>query len=185
MNTHTSGTISSQPSRSKTFFSIKNLKSSDVTEIDPRTANVAPRFVDKNAASDKKQFREWCANQNTNHCFYNHTEGLIPETRVTQENPPQFLHGFTADYDADQTQEFVREVLDKNATHKPRWISTTFSGGVRLTWEFEEPVAVDQPELAVAFMKELSREIDVDKCALCFDTNSLKLDQYFEAGRNW
>jgi hypothetical protein len=185
MSTPTLAVSSHSGTKPTRFFSIKNLKSSDVVEIDPRTVKPAPLFVDSAGEPDKQKFRKWCADSSTDHCFYNQVEGLIPATRVTKENPPVFLHGFTADYDAEQTKEEVKTFTAKNAAHMPRWISTTFSGGVRLTWEFEEPVAVDQPELAAAFMKELRRELDVDKCAIAFDDGSLKLGKYFEAGRNW
>jgi uncharacterized protein DUF5906 len=167
------------------WFALKNLKSQDVFELDPRTAKPAPPFVDEEGNKEKKQFRAWCANDQTDHCFYNHVEGLSPSSRITRDNPPMYLHGFTADYDAVQSQADAKVLLNKNALTPPRWMSTTFSGGVRLTWEFETPVLADNKLLMEQFMKELGKEIGVEKIALNFDKSSFELSQYWEAGKDW
>jgi hypothetical protein len=162
------------------FFSLPNLSSQDVSETDPRTAK-RPDFA------EKAEFRAWCNDIKTQHCFYNHTEAITPSLRVTVNNEPFYLHGFTADYDAEIKQKEALLIITRNAPAGllPRFISSTFSGGIRLTWEFEEPVLVDQGELSEKFMKLLVAELGAKNLAAGFDVASLKLGQYYEAGRNW
>jgi hypothetical protein len=163
------------------FFCLSNLSSQDIVEGDPRNVGKWPEF------EDKKAFREWCVKNDTKHCFFNHIEPLTPGLRVTKANPPFYMHGFTADYDVAISQEQVLSLVAANAPSGllPMFISTTFSGGVRLTWEFSEPVLIDQPELAAKFIHLLVSELAVNNLSVKYDRNSESPQQYFEAGTNW
>ena len=167
------------------YFSLPNLSSTTVaTDVDPRDFK-RPDF------ENKEDFRAWCNEISTKHCFYSHTEGVIPSLRVTADtdgensNPPLYLHGFTADFDSDMPlDEAIKQVV-RNGDHLPLYASQTFSNGVRLTWDFEEPVFVDNKDLALRFMEELSKLVGVKKLLAGFDVASLKVAQYYEAGTNW
>lgn len=163
------------------FFCLPSLTSQDLTEADPRSVAARPEF------EDKKQFREWCNQISTHHCFFSHVEPLTPSLRATKANPPFYLHGFTADYDAAISQDEVLSLIAANAPAGllPSFVSSTYSGGVRLTWEFSEPVLVDQPELAAKFMHLLVAELGVNNLSVGYDRNSENLQQYFEAGTDW
>ena len=90
------------------FFSLPNLSSQDITEADPRE-------VKRLDFETKEEFRAWCNDIKTNHCFYSHTEALTPSLRVTVSNTPFYLHGFTADYDSEISQSVAICLVSKNA----------------------------------------------------------------------
>jgi hypothetical protein len=169
------------------FFCLPNLSSQDVKEGDPRKAGKRPEL------DDKKAFRAWCENPKTEHCFYNHVEGMVPSLRVTADtasetaNPPLYMWGFTVDYDTDMTLDDAVKQVKKNADSGklPMFASQTFSGGVRLTWEFEDRVLVDNPDIAQRFVEELAKDLGAKSLIGGIDANSLKLTQYYEAGTNW
>jgi uncharacterized protein DUF5906 len=161
------------------FFCLENL-SSQTTEVkDPRTVGPLPSFA------DKKEYREWCVNPSTRHCFFNAVEGLTPSLRITQGNPPLYMHGFVGDYDSVIDQESAKKAVEDNAPIRPLYLSQTFSGHARLVWAFAQPVLVDCPELAEKFLKLLATELKLNNVLPGFDSNSLSLQQYFEAGRDW
>ncbi len=75
------------------FFCLPNLSESRLCRRDP-AAYPHPGYTTR----DKRRFRAWCADNSTDHLFFNLTEGLNPHLRVSKQNPPQFLHGIVADY---------------------------------------------------------------------------------------
>lgn len=110
------------------FFCLPNLAATQIERRDPG-AFEHPGF----AFSDKRKFRSWCAQQSTDHLFLNFTEGLNPHLRVSKENPPQFLHGLIADYDAALSPGALEDALKRAKKNGvPSFASHTFSGGVRL-----------------------------------------------------
>jgi hypothetical protein len=118
---------------------------------------------------------------------------VIPSLRVTSDtegessNPPLYLHGFTADFDTDTPMDEAVKLIKRNAAAglMPALASQTFSGGIRLTWDFEEPVLIDNKDLSLRFLEELSKELRVKALIAGFDVSSLKSTQYFEAGTDW
>lgn len=175
-------TSSQETSRGIKFFALPNLSSQHVTDtLDPRT--LAP--VDYPA--DKEEFRAWCSNPKTKHLFFNHTEGLTPANRITVSNEAFRLWGFTADFDSKQTEAEIISIVTRNAAEglMPAYYSVSFSGNARLTWDFEEPVLVDQPALAERFLYQLGKELKLKNLLAGLDPASFKLGQYYEAGRHW
>jgi hypothetical protein len=135
----------------------------------------------------KEEFRNWCNIPTTNHLFYSLCEGADPGRRISDvENPPRLMHGFIADYDANPDMEKVRAYIQKRSvTTRPVMLSRTFSQGLRAVWLFEEPVKVDCPELAEAFMRQLGKDLKVENLAPGFDHASFKFSQYYEVGSDW
>jgi hypothetical protein len=163
------------------FFAIPNLSSHDVEVVDPATSELwAPLHESKEAR------RAWQSAITTKHLFYSACEGLTPSLRVTERNKPYKLHGLVCDYDS-KISDAELGSLAKNAAQGllPTWISHTFSGGARLVFEFENPVYVDNPDLADRFLKELKRELKLKYLLPGLDEKSLNLTQYFELGRDW
>lgn len=163
------------------FYCLPNLSSQDVFEGDPLNPPEMPDF------EDKKEFRAWCEKPNTNYLFFSHVEGVTPSNRITVANSPYRLHGVTADFDSEQTPDEVRSIVSRNAPAGllPRYLSFTFSGNVRLTWEFAEPMLVDSSEVSEKFMRILYGRLGMNNLLAGFDQSSLKLAQYFAAGSGW
>jgi hypothetical protein len=128
------------------FFAIPNLSSHDVEVVDPTTSDLrAPLH------SSKEERRAWQGAVTTKHLFYSACEGLFPILRVVSErNEPYRLHGLVCDYDSGVSDAELG-AFAKNAAPGllPTWTSHTFSGGARLVFEFEKPIYVDNPDLAI------------------------------------
>lgn len=163
------------------YRSIKNLRATAVTATDgPPTASPIPTFPNKPA------YRAWCADANTDHCFYTLAEGDNPSARIGEDNPVNKLHGFVADYDAPVDWDRVDQLLEDRGDGAPRptWRTRTQSGYARLIWEFEKPLPI-APQLAEAFLKRLSDHLVAARLLGGFDRTSLKPSQHFELGTEW
>jgi hypothetical protein len=136
--------------------------------------------------ANKGQFREWCADPNTDHCFYTLNEGDNKFERVGEENPVNRIYGFTADYDAPLDWTNVENIIKIRceADKIPTWYSKTNSGYIRLVWEFSEPIPV-APEMADAFLRRLAIELRASMLFGGYDKSSEKVAQTFELGTNW
>jgi hypothetical protein len=161
---------------------IPNIRSSGVTAADDlsQLPFTVPAF------KTKAEYREWCADINTRHCFYSMAEGDNPTVRINIENPVNKLYGFVADYDAPVDWTTLHDHLKVKAdgAFLPTWITKTQSGYLRLVWEFDEPLPV-APELAGPVLKRFGDSVRASMLAAGFDTCSYKVDQTFELGRDW
>lgn len=171
------------------FFSIKNLRSDIAEKIEGRPWDAAiPARPGLSPTATKEEYRAWCADPALDWCFLSMVEGLTPTQRVSAVNPCKFLHGIIADYDAKLSDRAaVLQIIADNSPPGlgPTAISTTFSGNVRLVWEFEEPLLLDHTALFEAFMERASKETRMSKILPHFDTSSLEYKQYFEIGTDW
>jgi len=137
--------------------------------------------------ANKAEYREWCAKDTTDHCFYSMSEGDAPSARVSTDNPVNKLHGFVADFDDvpvdwDNVDQILKTRCD--GTPMPTWRSKTYSGFIRLVWEFDSPLPI-AADLAPAFLKRLCDALKASMLLGGFDKTSLKPSQYFEIGTNW
>jgi hypothetical protein len=162
---------------------LKNSRSVTVTATDDISSQskACPSF------NSKAEYRDWCAKESTDHCFYSMAEGDSPNARVSTDNPVNKIHGFVADYDDvevdwDKVDEILKIRCD--GTPMPTWRSRTYSGYIRLVWEFDAPLPIS-PDLAPAFLKRLSDALRASLLLAGFDKTSLKPSQYFEVGTNW
>jgi len=164
------------------FFALPNLVSKDVRRCDPATEKPAPGA---HAHGNKEDYRKWCNDPTTQHCFYGPWEGVNPNVRASKTNPTKLVHGVVGDYDCKVTLEEIADAVDK-ADPKPTWTSTTFSGGARVVWEFEEPVLCDNPTILHKFLASLRKPLKLKNVLLPgFDETSLDPGRYFELGTNW
>lgn len=73
------------------------------------------------------------------------TEGVNPALRISGDNPPQLLHGFTADYDHVGKSFTNTELVDlaNRCAYPPAAAGPSLSGdGVHAIWLFKEPIPV-------------------------------------------
>lgn len=161
---------------------LKNHRATTVTVIDdPSTLSFnKPQFA------SKAEYRAWCADANTDHCFYSMAEGDSPNARISEDNPVHKIHGFVADFDAPVDWDKIDETLKIRCEggHMPTWRTKTQSGYIRLVWEFDKPLPL-APALADSFMKRLSDALKASMLLAGFDKTSLKVSQYFELGTDW
>jgi hypothetical protein len=161
---------------------LKNLRGITAKTFDDPSAVT---FATPTFAS-KAEYRAWCAETNTDHCFYSLAEGDNPAARIGEDNPVNRVHGFVADYDAPVDHDTLADVVAQrgNGAPMPTWTTKTHSGYVRLVWEFEEPLPLP-PQLADPFFKRLSDHLRASMLLGGFDRTSLKPSQYFEYGSDW
>lgn len=161
---------------------LKNLRAAATKAFSDPAAQTfaAPAFP------TKADYRAWCAETSTNHCFYSLAEGDNPAARISEDNPVNKLHGFVADFDAPVDHAQLKELLVQrgHGAPLPTWSTKTQSGYARLIWEFESPLPI-APQLAEAFLKRLSDALRASMLLGGFDRTSLKPSQYFEFGSDW
>ena len=164
-----------------TYPSIKNLRSNTVFQFDPTswTANY-PDLQSKTA------FRQWCQNPVTDHAFISGVEGVNGHVRVGAENPPHKITALVLDYDVPPDWASLKDDLLKRlgGTPLPTWAVETWSGNMRLIWELDEPVLVNE-HTAGAVLEELAKTVKSTKLYAGYDNTSTNPSQYFEAGRKW
>jgi len=123
-----------------------------------KAKNKIPKF------SDKEKFRKWCVDPGTEHCFISLVEGLNPHNKPSGSNPPHKIHGYFGDYDNDRligvdTDTLIAGIKKKDlGSWEPTWIYRTYSGKVRLVWEFETPLFIDNQKLSDKIMDAIVRE---------------------------
>lgn len=134
----------------------------------------------------KDEHRKWLTDPLTEHAFITACEAVNPNRKAATENPAEKIHGFIADYDAPFDKEKLLSKIDRilDGGTKPTWMCETFSGNLRLIWEFERPIRI--PEGAGKdFMKGLADRLRMKKLAAGFDDGSYEPERYYEIGQNW
>ena len=164
-----------------TYRYIKNLRDSSAHKSSglSKSTKVVPAF------KSKASYRAWCAKAKTDHIFYSTAEGRAPSKRISSENPINRVHGIVADYDAPVDWILVDlKIGTVCKDNPPTWRSKTYSGYIRLVWEFENSVPI-APDMFSAFFKELKNTLNIHKVFAGFDSTSLNAAQYFELGSDW
>ena len=164
------------------FFCLPNLASHTLEQQDPG----AFKHPGYNFA-DKRAFRAWCTRQDTRHFFFNLTEGLNANLRVSSENPPQFLHGIVADYDASMKDDAFDSALARAPKScAPMYASRTFSGGVRLVWLFERPLPIHSVAILKRVLKKAKSSLKLTTLLPGLDEEAfMDVCRYYEVGINW
>lgn len=159
---------------------IKNHRSDKAypSEDPPSLVKPKPPFENKAA------YRQWCSDANTDHAFISVVEGDTPGLRVTADNPPRLIHGIIGDYDASVDWDTIDTTLLQRGTPPPTWRSRTFSGYLRVLWEFEKPLPI-HPDMFNSFMAQIAGVLRLEHLAAGFDKASLGAGQYFEIGEDW
>lgn len=166
------------------FFLLPNLQSSKTDVADAAPGSVPddkplPDLPNKNA------YREWCADANTQHAFYNAVEGLTPGLRVSESNPAWKIWGLVGEFDAPQAADWKEKA--KSAKIPPAWVSDTYTPGhARMVWAFASPVNCANETFVREFYRIAWQAIHPSKLGLNFrEDESSKPAQYFEFGRGW
>lgn len=162
---------------------IRNLRSNEAKKISnpekrAKSAQAKPKF------DSKAEFRDWCADANTDHLFISYCEGDAPSQRISNNNPVNKCSGFIADYDAPLDWSSIEAIANAAFNIVPTWVNKTFSGYARFIWRFEDTLPID-PSLYDPFIKEVARVIKAPKAIAGFDEASYKPNQYFEIGTDW
>lgn len=150
------------------------------------TSDLSKLKKQKPSFATKAEYREWCADVQTDHVFYSTVEGRAPSKRVSNDNPAHKIYGVTADYDASVDWVAIDSDLKFkcNADKKPTWRSRTQSGYLRLVWEFVDPIPIE-PDMFDTFMLNMMKSLQLNKLFAGFDSSSLRANQYFELGEDW
>jgi|TARA_R110000772_G_scaffold7287_3_gene24973 hypothetical protein len=138
--------------------------------------------------ADKPAYRKWCKSEDTQHIFFTAFEGLNPGLRVEKENnPPLKQWAWVVDYDYRGKQEelIARIETELPADLLPTAVSSTFSGGARVVWVFEDFVWADQPEVSERFQRKLGELLKVSRLAPGFDDASYSTVITWELGQDW
>ncbi len=163
------------------FFSISNLSSHNVQTCEPWKAT-----ANRPALDDKEAYRAWCNDPATEHAFVSAFTGLQPALRVSETNAATHLCGLVLDYDAVPPSDPALILLN-SAPHnlRPCAVSRTYSGNVRVYYQFEEPIPLFAPEIAKEFLKKVARELKLRKLLAGFEVEAmLDTSKYYEIGED-
>ena len=97
------------------------------------------------------------------------------------------IHGIVADYDANMSMDEAKAGVEKRRTtdYKPMHMSQTYSGGIRLIWEFSEPISFFNKRLFTKYVKHFISHAKVDKLLPGMDKCITEEAQYYELGTDW
>lgn len=161
------------------FFSLPNLSSQKVTPVLPAG------MPDPPSMSTKTEHREYCISPKTVDCFLSCYQGRMAGQRVSLSNPPVFLHGLIADYDAPLDDDHRYKCL-KKLRQKPSFLSVSYSGGTHAVWLFEKPLplldASSTHELLAIALRELRLGNAFGKLD---ETAFFTTSQYYHRGWHW
>src|ERR1051326_6052828 len=139
------------------------------------------------AGVDKPAYLKWRAADSTEHLLFTGSEGANPDLRFNKKtNPIRKLHCLIADYDsAISVAMEASAIANAPADLKPNWMSQTFSGGRRLVWLFEEPIAFDDV-LAKRFLEIAGKELKVSSLLPGLDAPSwINPYKIYDVGHTW
>ena len=165
-----------------------NLRCSELWEMEsPPWEYDSPRPDD---LTSKAKFRKWQNDEETQHVHFTLVESVNPHLRVEKENPPLCIHGWVADFDADIAGgeypcEFFRRLEHLDPDIRPRYISKTFSKGLRVVWVFEEKVWADCSAVLEKFLHNFAARVKAKAIAPGLDTASFQPHMLWELGTDW
>ena len=164
------------------LFTIPNLTASVVDVKEPWEESFKlPKF------GSTTEFKRWAALPNTKYLAYSTVEGVDASQRVSRNNPPKYLHGFCADWDAkftdEEYQNFARLTIDSE--YPAAWVSRSYSGGIHAVWLFENPILL-HAKTTKAFLKRASQELKLSKLARGLDQKAFTdPHKYYLHGADW
>jgi len=162
---------------------LKNLKSKAalITASDPTEIAVKPIPPFKS----KALYREWCAKSDTEHAFLTGFEGINPNARIEGENKICKINSIPADFDAPPDWPNVKDIIRAKCPKAlPAWYCRTYSGYIRLFFEFEETLSIHHT-LVAGFFKYLKQALQYQKIFAGYDRKSEAPSQLMEIGTDW
>ena len=168
------------------YYYITNHSTSVAAELPYHPSEAGGRGFTLPDQLTKSEHRKWCASPTTEHVFISGCQPVDPGRRAAAENPADKVHAFIADYDCPYDKDKLLAKLDRilDGGSQPTWMTETFSGGLRLIWEFEKPIRI--PEGAGKdFLTGISNRLRAPKLAAGFDKGSVEPERYYEVGEKW
>lgn len=165
------------------FKYVTNLLSTQVADfqVPPHNPPTLPSFPNKAA------YRQWSVQTTTNHVFASAYTGTVETLRVSESNPPLKLAGLIVDYDTHfQGDTLAQLVANSEDALRPRYLTRTHSGGIRLWYVFEEPILFNELAVGKKFLEIAMRKLDLRSIFPGLDEKSfLNYGQYYEIGHDW
>jgi len=169
------------------YFAITNHTDHSLVEMDWHPSEGADHGFVAPLHKTKREHRAWSAKPTTEHRFFSLAEPVNKGRRCSLDNPPDKLYGFIADYDAPFTWDKLSETMEKvlgGDAPRPTWATVTWSGFLRLVWEFDTPIRVPEGG-ANDFLKGLSERLQAKKLGSGFDKSCMEAQRYYELGTDW
>lgn len=164
------------------FFRQKNLLDTSVEQLpDPWNVKVPQEVLDLPKAKYKARWRD----PTTEHWLLSLAEGANPRVCVSADNPAAVLHGFMADYDGVLTDDLLEAVRKRPMNFRPAWWCKSHSGQLHLVWLFERPIAVTGNVHANELLHVVALKVAAVKLGVGYDTDSEKVTQVMDIGREW
>lgn len=164
------------------FRSLPNLSSSQTSlfHLPPEQEWALPDHL-----KIKEEYRPWSIQKTTQHCFVSAFTGVVETQRVSESNQPATLAGLIADYDCAHQGDFVDQIT-KNADTLPLYVTTTFSGGARVWFQFEKPIRLHDDKVTKHFLDTCIKGLKLNAIFAGFDDGCFKNPaMYYEVGRDW
>jgi hypothetical protein len=136
---------------------------------------------------DKEGYRKWCSEPSTHSLFFSGYEGANAALRVSEQNPPQFMHALVADYDAKVAPGEMDAFLKRaSPDYPPNMVGSTFSGNARALWLFEAPLPVFDRKAQKAMVARFKKELKLKRLLPGLDEEALERPvQYYHCGDGW
>lgn len=167
------------------YFALANLTDSTaaVRAVPDPWTKVNPSVL----PATKDEYKDWCKNPSTQDCFISGFEGSSVTMRTGPNNPLFKMHALVVDYDTPVSPEQMERLkVARYADFCPSWAATTFSGHLRLIWDFEKPILITSNEHAKGFIDYLNKALKLGKWHAGLDASALgKPTQYYHVGREW
>jgi hypothetical protein len=162
------------------LFYIRNLLSHEVATVDPTTIPIP------NVKIDKEDFKRLQNTITFDHYFLSAFEGLMPSVRVTSSNQPVRLHAFIVDYDAFIDDGMIASHQKRlKGEHMPAWLCRTRGGGIRLIYEFEQPLLYHNDRVMKLFFRIAQDKLKLKKLYPGLDPAWTRASEYWDIGLKW
>lgn len=135
----------------------------------------------------KDEFLVWRGNANTEHLLFIGSVGVNAALRPNAKtNPIRQLTALIGDFDVNVSEIAEEEALKQiPADFKPNWVARTFSGGRRLVYLFEQPIAFDSI-LTKRFFEIAARDTNYEKMFPGPDRKAFANPyQIYDVGHTW
>lgn len=133
---------------------------------------------------EKSAWRQWCADPNTEHCFFSCCEGVAPGSRINDDNPVYSVSGLVADFDAFLDMNQLDKFKKKVSEFGPNWVCQTFSENARFGWDFEKPLLIAGPKHYARFAEVACKNLKMQKLHGGFELKALQDSaKYYDVGR--
>lgn len=167
------------------FKFLPNLTSQNVLDLEVPLSADAPQIPA--SITSKDGYRRWSLEPTTNHIFASHFVGIVETMRVSESNLPFKQVGAIFDFDTRFEGDAIAQIVQNvDPEFRPRYLTRTFSGGIRLWYVFETPILFHDAKVGLKFSDLVIKKLKIRSLFPGFDDKAAKqYGQYFEVGHNW